>query len=266
MAHIKNIAFILVLLGFSSTAMAYKYNGYTWKQFPVVWYLDRSGYPLSNDVNNKLQAAMQFAFDSWQTARFDGKCTSIRFGFGGIVNANGARRDGRNVISFAFSPTYNGAPGSMGKTVISPGSGKSIQEADIVFPVAQNVKFSLDPKSWEYDLVGIAMHQIGYMIGLSDSSVKDATMYRVWPRPGDTNWRTLSDDDRQAIVNLYPADCPGTSAEQGEITNAEMSENEKPKLQCSTDFSNAGTGNLLALFVVMLAILWRSRRKQARTR
>lgn len=259
MNRLKHLGFVLVLVAFSGTATAYSYSGYTWGHFPITWYLDSSGYPMSIS-NNQLKDAFQYAFDAWQNAKFDGRCTAVRFKFGGMINSNGTRRDGKNVISFSFSHNYDG---SMGKTTIYHGSGNLITEADIVFPIENDINFSVAPKAWQYDLVGIAMHQIGLMLGLSNSKEQDATMYGgKWPSAGDTSWGTLADDDKQAIVMLYPANCPGTVADQGEIDVADTADSDVPTGKCSTDFSNAGSGNFFLPFLLMFMLLI-SRRKSA---
>jgi len=258
MKGIEKAVFVLIALAFSGNALAFKYNGYKWSKFPIVWYLDSQEY--QQNINRaKIQAALQQAFDTWETAKFDGKCTSVRFKFGGNVNANGPRNDRKSVISFAFSPVYDGAPGSLGKIVIYA------QEADIMFP--QQINFSVDPKAGQYDLVSVAMLQIGYMLGLANSDVEGATMYKMKIQPGDTSRRALSDDDKQAIVNLYPADCPGTADQTdayiADIQNtSENAENEAPKFRCSTSFSNSGENGILFLLFMIMAVLFLFRRKK----
>ncbi len=261
MNRLKIFVVLGVLSMCANAAMAYSYSGYKWSRFPIVWYLDNSSYPLSNISRDQLRTALQQAFDAWQNARWNGRCTAVRFQFGGFVNAKGARRDGHNVVSFAYPPVYDGAPGSMGRTLILPDTNKTIQEADIVFPISQNVQFSVDPRSWQYDLVGIAMHQIGYMIGLADSTVQDATMAGAWPHAGDTSWRTLADDDEKAIVSLYPADCPGSQAEKAESVSSENAENEKPPFQCATTIPGqpSGSGSLFLLILITAGLMLTAR-------
>ena len=272
MLMLGKTVFLLLLIGFSTHAWAYKYHNYRWKQFPIVWYLDTTGYPLGNITRDQLKQDLQAAFDAWQNVRVGDKCTSVRFKFGGFVSANGAWQDGKNVISFCMPTVYDGMPGvsqtpnSLGKTVVVFDANGYVREADILFPVTDAKVFSDHPNHSQYDLIGIAMHQIGHMLGIDHSQVSQATMYGVWPPAGDTSWRTLEDDDKQAVLGLYPGTCPDEPT--GELANDVMdntniSESEKPpQWRCSTDLTAHGTPRGFLLLALVFVVLL-SRRKSA---
>jgi uncharacterized protein (TIGR03382 family) len=54
------------------------------------------------------------------------------------------------------------------------------------------------------DLENTLVHEIGHVIGLDHSPVRDATMYASAPA-GETSKRDLGDDDRAALCAIYPA-------------------------------------------------------------
>ena len=275
------IVFVLIALLVPQMVFAYKLHNYRWKSFPIVWYLDKKGYPIGNISLEQLQAALEQAFEAWENARYGGKCTAVRFKFGGYIDANGAKFDGKNVVSFATPEVYDAlqgvsqTPGSLGKTVVVYDSQGYVKEADIVFPVTQNKVFSLNPNKNQYDLIGIAMHQIGHMIGINHSDVPQATMFGVWPPAGDTSWRTLSDDDKAAVVALYPANCQDNHGDQGSdaVESSDSlsytgpggsSTNSKEKWGCSVGFNGSAMGiSGFLLIFVLLTILLAKRRYDA---
>ena len=54
-----------------------------------------------------------------------------------------------------------------------------------------------------YDLASIVQHESGHFLGLSHSSVREATMWRRVER-GSTDARTLEADDTAAVCDAYP--------------------------------------------------------------
>ena len=266
----KVVVVLGILLGLP--VWAYKYHPYRWRDFPVVWYLDRHGYPLSDLTLKELQAALEQAFSAWEHACYGGKCTRVRFKFGGYVDALGAQFDGKNVVSFAPPGIYDSmpgvseTPGSLGKTVVVYDSQGYLKEADIVFPVTQTKILSVNPTKSQYDLIGIAMHQIGHMLGIDHSDVPQATMYGVWPPAGDTSWRTLEEDDIKAVVDLYPAQGEPVQGDAEDATDAAGwgsmggGSASKEKWGCDTGGGGLSVG-LMLLMGLMFVVLGRIRRE-----
>lgn len=90
-----------------------------------------------------------------------------------------------------------------------------IVDADIEVNSA-NVRLSTGNTNITNDLQAILAHEAGHFFGLAHSEVNGATMnerYNV--NVGDATFRTLSDDDRRGICDLYPpgavevGDCRG---------------------------------------------------------
>lgn len=69
----------------------------------------------------------------------------------------------------------------------------------------------------KYDLETIMLHQIGHLLGLTDSSDPTSIMYGG-ARPANYVQRTLSDKDKDAITALYSFDIKGPSIENDLVT------------------------------------------------
>jgi len=199
---------VTVLL-WSATASAHKYHDYRWEKFPVVWYLDDSGYAGGSISTEQLVKVFEEAFATWARVRFGNTCTRIWTQYGGLVKAPGPQQDNRNVLSFLPDPRYPGSSRSFALTVPRYKDGR-LYEVDIVFHARPDAPFALNPGAGQYDLQSIALHELGHFFGLDHTDVPAATMYGTFPPAGDTSWRTLEPDDRQGITSLYPRPC-GTS-------------------------------------------------------
>lgn len=81
-----------------------------------------------------------------------------------------------------------------------------IVDADIEVNSA-NVQLSTSDTNITNDLQAILTHEVGHFLGLAHSEVQDATMHRLYNvNVGDATFRTLSEDDRRGICDLYPPD------------------------------------------------------------
>jgi len=267
----RNRVFLLLaaaLVMQSGGALAYKYHPYRWQSFPVTWYLDKSGYPGSGMSLEQLQTALTQAFDLWENAKYQGHCSAVRFAFGGTVDANGNIPDEKNVISFVSMASYPGTPDSLGDTVVITDSQNYVVEADIVFPISETRRLSVNPGAEEYDLVGIAAHQIGHFIGIDHSQVPQATMFGVFPAAGDTSWGTPESDDLQAVTDLYPGSCPegGDSVVADAPSDRQASPDAGPGGAASRWSCRAGrSGDVLGAWVavVFLCVWFLGRRRHA---
>ncbi len=79
----------------------------------------------------------------------------------------------------------------------------ALLDADIEFNTA-DFTFSSAPGDDDVDLISVAVHELGHVLGLDHSQVQGATMAASYT-PGDLNKRTLHCDDHDGITFKYPA-------------------------------------------------------------
>lgn len=128
--------------------------------------------------------AVRSAFAQWQSLPH----TTIRFEEAGILTGeiDVNTKDGINVVYWTKnSPLFNGETASiLGKAAVAltseiPGNAV-IAEADIVlngFEYDWFTDFSAKPDSYELFVEGIALHEIGHLLGLAHSPIGGATMH-----------------------------------------------------------------------------------------
>lgn len=97
------------------------------------------------------------------------------------------------------------------------------------------------------DIQNTATHEIGHMLGLDHSSVREATMYASASR-GETGKRRLSEDDIEGICSIYPAGKPPVYCAEFELEEAPGG--------CDCASGGGGIGNL-GLLLAGFALLWR---------
>jgi Matrixin/Domain of unknown function (DUF4214) len=129
------------------------------------------------------------------------------------ISASG-QGDGISLISVASTPENAAVFPPCGSSFVKTGQTRvfynpdtgAITEADIV--INPCLQFSTDSAFGTYDLESTLTHEIGHLLGLDHSGIIGATMQPqqgqngVYSLPALTP-RTLSDDDRAAIRNLY---------------------------------------------------------------
>jgi len=106
------------------------------------------------------------------------------------------------------------------------------------------------------DVRNTLVHEIGHLIGLDHSTVPAATMYASAP-PGETQKRSLHEDDIAALCDIYPAGEPTWTCAPA-----------RPPAECGEGRSASGTtttcstgGAGLALLGIVPLLLWGRRRR-----
>lgn len=146
-----------------------------------------------------------------------------------------------------------------------------IVDADIEVNSA-NVALSTGDANITNDLQSILAHEVGHFFGLAHSEVRGATMNKRYNvNVGDASFRTLSDDDRRGICDLYPpgavevGDCRGEGPRFGFSRYCHTPVEASAGLLCSAtpgaNASNSAFTWLGALAVFGGAVAFAGRRK-----
>ena len=186
----------------------------------------------------QLGQIFQDAFQEWAKL----KCATIGFVYRGPTTTQPVRGDTTNVVGFPgnFAATHGSG------IVFVPSMMYNQQNQIIELDIAINPTFpwSTTPGSGDMDLISMAMVAGGWMIGLKDSLVADATMAGTFTY-GNTKRRTLHPDDITGACTLYPsgqpqcsgnADCPsGLSCQQAQCIVLPPDENPNNCKPCTTN-------------------------------
>lgn len=144
-------------------------------------------------------AGVQASFDKWATV------PSCRLSFknaGTTALTQHSSSDGVNIIAWDQNPNsdFSSATLAITYTVYSVGSTSNFIDADMIF---NDRDFSWAP-SGAGNVNSVSLHEIGHFVGLNHTTNAATVMY-----PYDGGLTTLSPDEMQAAVTLYPVK-PGT--------------------------------------------------------
>lgn len=165
-----------------------------WNTNNVTYYVNTSG-----DPSNSL-SAIQSSAQTWT----DVSTSSFSFSYGGATTSTAVyKNDKRNIICF----------GSMGEGVLARNgvwsskiTGK-ITDSDI--KINTYYSWATDGSADKYDIQSVVTHELGHSLRLldlyedSDVNPTRKTMYYKTPA-GNTEQRTLEQDDMDGITYLYP--------------------------------------------------------------
>lgn len=143
-------------------------------------------------------AAVRAAMDDWNSQGGSG----FTFTYGGQVNDIASGYDGRNVVLFR-----NESPGYIAYTYSWWDSSNRLLDSDmLIYDPGFNyyaTDGTCDPNSgYGVYVHDIATHEFGHVLGLSHSTVADATMAASY-EPCSTTQRSLAPDDIAGIQSLY---------------------------------------------------------------
>jgi hypothetical protein len=187
--------------------------------YPVFWAsrcvsfdVQQNGTPLRGIPYDVAMQVISDGYFTWQAADCGGGVPPLL----DVATHNGAICDQRvyndvgpnaNVWMFRDDEwPYDGVPGAAFAltTVTYDLENGEIFDADVEINSVQN-ELSLDATTVTNDLPSIVTHEVGHFLGLSHSSVQEATMFVTYVA-GSTELRTLAADDMAAICAVYPPD------------------------------------------------------------
>jgi len=207
----KQIIFILEFFCALIWLFPYAANAYTtlsaadgekvsWKQSCIQYTIYEEG---ASDMEfDDLADAVRESFDEWEQVDCSyfyfeetepATCTEIGFNMaGGNMNLLVWRKSGWPYEDAAMALTTLSYDDRTGR----------ILDADIEFNNDIFV-FTLEKGSGFADLRNTATHEIGHVLGMDHSTDPEATMY-AFAFPGDTNKRSVEEDDKAGVCYLYP--------------------------------------------------------------
>jgi PKD repeat protein len=166
----------------------------------IPWWIDQSSY-------SNFYSETQASFDTWEAVTY----TDVTFQYQGTTPIVMDADDGVNVVS--YNSNYAAWGSVLGFTInYTTQSTGEIHGFDVI--MNPKLRWSTDgtPRSNQYELRSVLVHELGHAQGLAHSVVAEATMY-PFGSPGTTAPSTLEDDDLISHSLLYGnASFPGPYA------------------------------------------------------
>lgn len=166
-------------------------------------------------LSDELVEAITWSFDQWTQV----ECSAMLLTYGGPTSTSVAQyndsRNASNVNLVVFRDNQWQAVASdqtfaLTSVTFNPNTG-IISDADIeinseIYPLSV-----IDPAESDHvDLRNTLVHEIGHFIGLDHVDSRNATMYPN-AELGDTDKRSLAQDDIDGICHIYPAPADGSA-------------------------------------------------------
>jgi hypothetical protein len=187
------------------------------------------GFTVQKDASSQVDLAtsvelMRHSFETWMLADCGGSLPSILVEDLGLVECSDIEYNqhagNANVLIFRdlewphLSESVSGTTDTIALTTVTYDvEDGSIFDADIEVNTATFL-FTTADVTLDTDLLSVLTHEAGHFLGMSHSSIPDATMQPDYT-PGSIDLRTLTTDDVLGICDIYP---PGREA-LGECTS-----------------------------------------------
>ncbi|QDG53030.1 matrixin family metalloprotease [Persicimonas caeni] len=245
---------------------------------PVVWpyacqpyYVNEIGTSNADTpagLSDDLLDAVKLSFEEWNQVG----CSRMQMNFGGRTDVTEARfnqgpgAQNLNLVVWReenWNQVASNSTFALTSVSYNPNTGE-IADADIEINAEIYTISVVDPvEANAVDLRNTLVHEIGHFIGLDHTPVEEATMYRS-ADIGETEKRTLHQDDIDGICHIYPASEIGASAcdEPPEDVRCVNCDDDDNGGCCATTPAPAPTGLawLIGAGGLLLAAGWRRRR------
>jgi hypothetical protein len=180
-----------------------------WKQFPIRYFVTNRD--AEGVTAQQFSAAVQRAFDAWHAV----PNTQTSSQFVGFTQTNPTSGDGVTVLGFQNRPDLDRTLAAT-NFFVDTTTGE-IVESDIFFNTSFPWSTAEAGVAGRYDVISIAQHEIGHLLGLSHSALgetelraggrrvlgAEAVMFPVAFTAGDISDRTLRADDIAGISDIY---------------------------------------------------------------
>jgi Matrixin len=183
----------------------------------IGWRTPCIGYSVQKDASAQISLAVaeevfSTAFATWMNVDCGGGAhPRIQVGYAGAIacalHEYNMELGNANAIIFRDADwPYAGMTSTLALTTVTYNlDNGDIYDADIEFNSSSSeITFTTGDTDVQFDLRSIATHEIGHFLGLSHTSVDDATMTPGY-EPGSTDLRTLAQDDIDALCAAYPS-------------------------------------------------------------
>lgn len=245
---------------------------------PLEWHRRCTSYSLNATgtttlTMDEVRSIMTTAFDQWTSITCDGASPGLQVRQMTELNTCDHAEyqvAGTNIQTVAFTHDWNPLydPNAYAVTTVW----HNVQTGEIL-DVDMEINENRGPYTTcpdagctdgRVDLLNVVTHETGHYFGLGHTTIPTATMYRASPA-GETIKRSLEDDDRAGLCEIYPPD--SLPSECNDEPNGGLPADlacgaEDPKGCCSVApgaSSNGARGAFLMLATLSVA-LWRRRR------
>ena len=200
------LAISVVATAVAPPAAAWTHRGAKWRRsdMPVPYYINQD--LARNLADTAVVTALRSGFEAWAEpecgwaeSRFLGRTDNFDFG----------RDDDHNVVSWRFNQ-WTESETAIAVTSTITGFSQEIRDSDMIF---NDVNFDFDTRGARnrMDIAAVGTHEAGHFFGLGHTDDRQATMFPT-TGPGNTNPRTIDEDDIEGICDLYAlATRPGVS-------------------------------------------------------
>jgi hypothetical protein len=173
-----------------------------WDDPCQVMYVNEVG---SDDVPDDTElTAIQNSLDTWTAVA----CSALSLQFAGETNftVTGHMKEDPSINMIIFREKkwpYSTRPVAFTAVTYNVNTGE-IFDADIEMN-GEDYAFTTKPEAepWKIDIQNTITHELGHVIGLDHTDEMPATMFEH-AGPGETNKRTLEEDDTEGLCALYP--------------------------------------------------------------